>query len=331
MRESTSAGRTLLRRNVEQDLDLTVDVVDVVADRVVALTLRRSDSGALPRWSPGAHIDLLLGPDLVRQYSLCGDPADDTQFRIAVLLEPDSRGGSKRVHALQPGDVVPARGPRNHFALVPSPRTLFIAGGIGITPILPMVAEAEASGADWQLLYGGRTRASMAFRDDLAARYPGRVTLCPQDECGLLDLATTLDEPRSDTAIYCCGPEPLLAAVEQACRPWPAAALHVERFSAKPQDPQARAGDTAIEVEFRSSGITIEVPADVSILDAAAAAGLPVDSSCQEGICGTCETAVIEGEPEHRDSILTAAERVSGEVMMICCSRARSRRLVLDL
>jgi ferredoxin-NADP reductase len=177
----------------------------------------------------------------------------------------------------------------------------------------------------------GRTRASMAFRDELAADHPGRVVLCPQDECGLLDLASLLGEPHADTLVYCCGPEPLLAAVERACGGWPAGALHVERFSAKPLDPADTAGDITHEVEFRASGITVEVPPDTSILEAAERAGLPVESSCHEGICGTCEVAVLEGEPVHRDAVLSAAERDSGEVMMICCSRARSRRLVLDL
>jgi ferredoxin-NADP reductase len=319
------------RRNApEQDLTVVVDETQMVADRVVALTLRRPGNEDLPAWGPGAHVDLHLGPDLVRQYSLCGDPAERDQWRIAVLREQDSRGGSERVHALRAGESLRVRGPRNHFALAPAQRYAFIAGGIGITPILPMIAAAHLAGAEWNLLYGGRTRDSMAFRELLSA-YAERVAVRPQDEHGLLDLAAILGEPRADTLVYCCGPEPLLAAVEAACAPWPEGALHIERFTARPADPRQSAGDTAIEVEFRASGITLEVPPGTSILHAAEAAGLPVVSSCQEGICGTCETAVLEGEPDHRDTVLSEDERESGETMMICCSRARSARLVLDL
>lgn len=327
---STTATRPH-REGPEQELDLVVDQVTTVAERVVAVTLRRADDEELPAWSPGAHIDVHLGPDLVRQYSLCGDPDDRDRWRIGVLHEIDSRGGSARVHALRPGDRLPARGPRNHFALEPAPRYVFIAGGIGITPILTMIAEAERVGADWRLLYGGRSRLSMAFRDELSGSYPGRVAIHPQDESGLLDLHAVLGEPDEDTLVYCCGPEPLLAAVEAVCAAWPEKALHVERFSAKALDPELAAGDAAIEVEFRASGITLEVPAGTSILHAAEEAGLPVVSSCQEGVCGTCETAVLEGDPDHRDSVLSRAEQASGEVMMICCSRAKSARLVLDL
>jgi ferredoxin-NADP reductase len=315
----------------ERDLRVAVGRVESVADQVVALSLRHPGGDDLPAWSPGAHIDLCLGPDLVRQYSLCGNPDRLDEWHIAVLLEPAGRGGSVAVHALRPGDVVEVRGPRNHFALEPAPRYLFIAGGIGITPIRAMLAQAERAGADWRLVYGGRTRTSMAFREELAVEHPGRVALCPQDECGLLELASLLAEPRPHTLVYCCGPEPLLAAVEHTCTPWPAGALHVERFSAKPVTPEDTEDDITHEVEFRASGITVEVPPDDSILEAAERAGLPVDSSCHEGICGTCEVAVLEGDPVHRDAVLNAAERESGEVMMICCSRARSRRLVLDL
>jgi ferredoxin-NADP reductase len=314
----------------EQDIAVVVDKTEIVADRVVALTLRRPGNQDLPGWNPGAHVDLHLGPDLVRQYSLCGDPAERDQWQIAVLREQDSRGGSERVHALRAGESLRLRGPRNRFPLVPAQRYAFIAGGIGITPILPMVAGAHLAGAEWNLLYGGRTRDSMAFRE-LLSGYGERVALRPQDEYGLLDLAAVVGQPRADTLVYCCGPEPLLAAVEAACASWPKGALHVERFAARPADAQPGARDTTIEVECRASGLTLEVRPGTSILHAAEAAGLPVASSCQEGICGTCETAVLEGEPDHRDSVLSEVERDSGEVMMICCSRARSPRLVLDL
>ena len=166
---------------------------------------------------PGAHVDLVLGDAPTRQYSLCGDPADHHEYRLGILRDPDGRGSSLHVHdRLAVGDTVRVRGPRNNFPLVDSPRYLFIAGGIGITPILAMIRTAEAAGAEWRLVYGGRRRASMAFLDELA-RYGDRVSIHPQDETGLLDLDSLLGTPEPDTLVYCCGPEALLAAVEQRC------------------------------------------------------------------------------------------------------------------
>lgn len=307
------------------EAELVVDRRDSAADGVLALTLRHPLGEQLPAWEPGAHIDVLLGPGLERQYSLCGDPADRTGWRIAVLREPAGRGGSAHVHEqLEQGDKVRVRGPRNHFALRPAPRYRFIAGGIGITPILPMLAAAEAEGAQWTLLYGGRTRDSMAFTEELS-RYGDRVTVAPQDETGLLDLASVLDGVPEGTLVYCCGPGALLDAVESRC---PAGLLHVERFAPKEQP----AGEnTEFEVELTQSGKSLTVPADVSVLDAVRASGVEVLFSCTEGTCGTCETDVLEGTPDHRDSVLTDEEREAGETMMICVSRCRGRKLVLDL
>ena len=310
----------------ETDLDLVVEKKEAAADGVALLTLRRGDGGDLPEWEPGAHVDLSLGTGVVRQYSLCGDPAERAVWQVAVLREPDGRGGSAHVHdVLAVGDAVPARGPRNHFPLVPAPEYLFVAGGIGITPIRPMLAAAEAAGADWRLVYGGRTRSSMAFRD-LAERHPGRVELRPQDETGLLDLPAILD---GAAAVYCCGPEPLLAAVEQECAGRPGVTLHLERFAPKPGT--ADGPQEAFEVELAGSGQVVAVPAGRSVLDALDDAGVTVLSSCREGTCGTCETAVLDGVPDHRDSLLTAEEQVANETMLICVSRSRSSRLVLDL
>jgi ferredoxin-NADP reductase len=314
----------------EPELDLVLEKKEILADGVVQLTLRDPAGADLPAWEPGAHVDLVLTDDLTRQYSLCGDPAERSVLQVAVLREQEGRGGSAHVHdVLAEGDVVRVRGPRNHFALVDAPRYLFLAGGIGITPILPMIAAAEAAGADWRLVYGGRTRASMAFRDRLEELHPDRVDVRPQDETGLLDLAALLGEPAEGTAVYCCGPEPLLAAVEERCAGWPAGALHLERFA-----PKAGADDgprEAFEVELAQTGTTLTVPADRSILDVVEAAGVGVLSSCQEGTCGTCETGVLEGVPDHRDSVLTAEEQAANDAMMICVSRSCSARLVLDL
>jgi ferredoxin-NADP reductase len=298
-----------------------------VASETISLTLRHPQGAPLPDWQPGAHIELLLDDELMRTYSLCGDPADRTAWRIAVLRTADSRGGSQYVHdKLHPGVRLDVRGPRNNFPLRPARRYLFVAGGIGITPLLPMTAAAEAAGARWRLLYGGRSRASMAFADQLAA-YGPRVLLRPQDEYGLLDLDAFLGEPDEDTLVYCCGPEPLLAALEKRCRAWRAEALQVERFRAQEQP----APGPAFEVVCAQSGITVQVPPEHSVLSAVRAAGVDAPFSCAEGICGTCETEVLEGEPDHRDSVLSTEEREAGETMMICVSRAHGPRLVLDL
>jgi ferredoxin-NADP reductase len=304
-----------------------------LADGVVALTLVGADGGVLPPWEPGAHVDLHLAPGLIRPYSLCGDPAERDQWRVAVLREPAGSGGSHFVHTtLTPGTELTVTGPRNHFRLAEADRYLFIAGGIGITPILPMLAEADRRGRPWQLLYGGRRRTSMAFLTELTA-WGDHVTIWPQDECGLLDLDTALGVPRPGTAVYCCGPGPLLAAAEERCAAWPPGTLHVERFRPAgpiPAGPGAGA-DTPIEVELASSGRVIAVPGGTSVLAALRGAGLELLSSCEEGTCGTCETGVLGGVPDHRDSVLEPAERAAGDIMMICVSRARTPRLVLDL
>ncbi|MGA4731883.1 PDR/VanB family oxidoreductase [Micromonospora taraxaci] len=309
-------------------VELVVTRRDQVATEVVAISLSRPDGADLPDWTPGAHIDLELGAGLTRQYSLCGDPADLSVLRIAVQREPDGRGGSRLAHErLTVGATVRVRGPRNTFRLVAARRYLFVAGGIGITPIAPMVAAADAADADWRLVYGGRSRATMAFATTLRERYGDRVNLCPQDETGLLDLAGLLGRP-DDRLVYCCGPEPLLKAVEERCLGWPPGRLHVERFT-----PLATTGgeETTIEVELVLSGKTVTVPPGTPILQSVEEAGVSVLSSCREGTCGTCETPVLDGVPDHRDSLLTAQERAVGDTMMICVSRARTPRLVLEL
>ncbi|MFF3055221.1 PDR/VanB family oxidoreductase [Streptomyces sp. NPDC057909] len=314
----------------ETELELVVARRTDEADGVVSLELRRADGASLPGWTPGAHIDLLPAPDLVRQYSLCSLPEEAEVWRVAVLRENDGRGGSLHVHdTLAEGDAVRVRGPRNHFPLERAERYLFIAGGIGVTPIIPMLAEAERLGSAWEMAYGGRTLASMAFRDELVKRYEERVRVRPEDEYGLLDLDALLGTPQPGTLIYCCGPEPLLKAVEERCADWPDGALHLERFT--PKELQAPLRDGAFDVELAQSGITVTVPPDKSVLQAVEEAGVQVLSSCQEGTCGTCETGVLAGTVDHRDSLLTPAEQSSHDTMMICISRALCPRLVLDL
>ncbi|MCM3849193.1 MULTISPECIES: PDR/VanB family oxidoreductase [Pseudonocardia] len=311
----------------DPELHLVVEKKELLADDVVLLTLRDPSGAELPEWTPGAHLDLVLTADLVRQYSLCGDPGERSVYRVAVLREPAGRGGSAHVHdVVAEGDTVLVRGPRNRFALVDAPGYVFVAGGIGITPLVPMIAAAHAAGADWRLVHGGRSRASMAFTE-LAGRHPDRVTLVPQDEAGLLDVAGIL-AAAAGRPVYCCGPEGLLAAVEAEGERL-GVPVHVERFSARPG--ALDGPDEAFEVELSGSGTVVAVPAGCSILDALEGAGIATLSSCREGTCGTCETGVLAGEPDHRDSLLTEEEQASNEVMMLCVSRSRSPRLVLEL
>jgi ferredoxin-NADP reductase len=318
---------------------------DTPAEGVVRLVLGSADGAELPHWQPGAHIDLVHG-EVVRQYSLAGDPADRTQWQIAVLLDPESRGGSAWVHAsLSRGAHVVVRGPRNHFPLRASPEYLFIAGGIGITPIYSMVAAAQAAGATWKLVYGGRSRRSMAYLSELTAlaslaaddgHHPtgvgdgaGRLVVVTEEEHGLIPVEQVLGEPRAGVAVYACGPEPLLQAVEQACAGWPVGALHVERFAAKPLTAAVR--PDSFEVQIAGTGQVVVVPPEVSVLEALIDAGLRVPSSCREGTCGTCEVMVVSGVVDHRDSILNDAEKAANDTMFVCVSRAISPRLVLDV
>lgn len=303
----------------------------VDGDAVVVLTLRGIHDEPLPGWSPGAHIDLVLTPEITRQYSLCGDPDDASMWQIAVLREPPSRGrgGSQYVHeSLQVGSLVEIRGPRNNFALQDAGRYLFIAGGIGITPLKPMIDRVAASGATWSLAYVGRSLSTMALRAELA-RYGDRVRCVPADEPGRLDLDELLGSPVEDCLVYCCGPGPLLEAVEQQCSAWPAGSLQVERFTPRTADTTAQ--NEEFQIELAASGRMLTVPPRKSILEVLEDHGVSMLSSCRAGTCGTCETTVLDGTPEHRDSVLSPEERAASDTMMVCVSRCVGRRLVLDL
>ncbi len=312
-------------------LRVCVEQLRAEADGVLSLSLVAADGRPLPRWEPGAHIDLLLAEGLERQYSLCGFPEDTDRWQVAVLRTPDGRGGSEWVHTrLHQGDQLWVRGPRNRFPLLPARRYVFVAGGIGITPLIPMLRLlAERPETSWRLVYGGRRRASMAFLTELE-RFGDRVTVWPQDERGLIDLDTALGEPEVGVAIYCCGPEALIEAVEHRCRSWPPGTLHVERFAAR-DDPDAARGNTSFEVVAARSGVAVQVAGDRTIVDTLAEHGIHIPVSCGEGVCGTCETPVLDGVPDHRDALLTDAEKEAGTTMMPCCSRARTPRLVLDV
>ncbi|MFF5921487.1 PDR/VanB family oxidoreductase [Streptomyces flavochromogenes] len=309
---------------------LTVRSVVPEADGVVGLVLTDPTGAELAPWEPGAHLEVTLPSGAVRHYSLCGDPADRSTYRLGVLRERAGRGGSEEVHtAVGAGTVLGVRGPFNRFPLVPAERYLFIAGGIGITPLLPMVRSLPPG--SWSLLYGGRSLPAMAYREELAA-LPG-VTLVPQDTAGLPDLDDVLAGLPAETAVYCCGPEGLLRAVEER---W-TGRLHTERFGAAPAPhPGGGSGEDSgtgggFEAELRRSGRTVHVPPGRTLLDAVREVVPGVAYSCEEGFCGTCETKVIAGTPEHHDSVLGEDEKASGATMMICVGRSRGARLVLDL
>jgi ferredoxin-NADP reductase len=323
-------------RDEAGDASLTLRVRQVTweAEDIISFALVDTARRDLPIWTPGAHIDLHLAPGLIRQYSLCGDPDDRSTYQIAVLRDPASRGGSRYLHENAViGRHYEARSPRNNFTLVPAPSYLFITGGIGITPILPMCRTVERSRARWHLLYGGRRRAGMAFLDDILQGRSGSVEIVPEDECGRLDISRALSEISPDTVIYCCGPDGLLKAVEaEAESRGLLSRLHVERFEPSIRPPGAENSvDSPFQVTLARTGVTMTVPPDRSVLDVVREATPAVAYSCEEGYCGSCRVAVLEGCPEHRDDVLTSEERSRGGEMLICVSRARSPRLVLDL
>lgn len=313
------------------ELEVVVARRIAAADGVALLELARPDGSPLPAWAPGAHVDVLLPGGLgERQYSLCGDAADRSTWTIGVLHEPGGRGGSAHLYGLAEGHRLRLRGPSNHFAFQPARGSeyLFVAGGIGITPLRAMLAAAEEAGVAWRLVYAGRSRDSMAFLGDLALRYGDRVDVYAADEGRRADLAGLL-AAAPDAVVYCCGPARLIAAVEDACAGRPAGRLHLERFEAK-QVP-APVWNEPFEVELLLSGITITVPPERSILEVAEDAGVLALSSCRAGTCGTCETPVVAGEIDHRDSVLTPEEQDDSWAMMICVSRAACPRITLEL
>jgi ferredoxin-NADP reductase len=313
--------------------DLVVAARTPLADGIVALDLVAHNGRDLPAWTPGSHVDLILETGVERQYSLCGDPDDRSTWRVAVLREDGGRGGSLRVHdEVVVGQRLRVRGPRNHFAfqVTPGTRYRFVAGGIGITPLRAMVEAADAAGSDWTLDYAGRSRRTMAFAAELAAAHPDRVRVHAADEEGRLDVVALVSETDAATAVYACGPSRLIDAIEAALPP-ASAQLHVERFEAK--EFGAPVWPDPFEVELALSGEVITVGPDQSVLEAIEeqAPSAMVLSSCRRGTCGTCEVEVLEGEVEHRDSVLTPLEQEGDTVMMVCVSRAACPRLVLDL
>lgn len=310
-------------------LQMTVTAKTPLAEDILELVLSSTDGAPLPGFDGGAHVDLHLAPDLVRQYSLTNPSTTPSDYRVAVARDGASRGGSRFVHdALAVGATVTVSAPRNHFALAPhAKRHLFIAGGIGVTPILAMIRQCEAEGRPWSAVYATRTTARCAYRDVLAG-YGARVAFHFDDQAdGPLDVRAALAQADRDTHLYCCGPKPLMQAVREFTADWPAGQVHFEWFSAETTE---TAGDQAFDVVLNRSGRRLTVPADATLLSVLRDHGIPIASVCSEGVCGTCETTVLSGEVDHRDAVLTDEERDSNQMMMVCCSRGRGD-IVLDL
>ena len=329
--------------NHDNTIALTVADRQVVAhdQDVVALRLAPSSGGGLPRWHPGAHIDVHLPSGLTRQYSLCGNPETPDAYRIAVRRIPDGGGGSIEMHGLDIGAAVTTHGPRNAFPLTvpgygsPTQRFRFIAGGIGITPILPMLGKAARLGVDWSMVYAGRSRDSLPFLDEVArfaaagrAGNPtgNRIQIRTDDVSGLPTALELLGDCPDGTAVYACGPAPMLTAIRAQLAGRDNVELHFERFAAPPV-----VDGKEFTVSVASTGASVRVGAGETLLSALVRAGAHAAYSCQQGFCGTCRTRVLDGAAEHRDTLLTDPERDSG-MMLICISRAaEGSHLTLDL
>lgn len=323
----TDPASTLAPERAAGDRNLvTVTRRREVADGVVELTLARPGGGRLPDWAPGAHIDVVLADGTTRQYSLCGDRWDPDTYRIAVQREAGGRGGSLALHRdVREGATLGFGGPRNSFRLAPAREYLFVAGGIGITPLLPMIRQADTLGIPWRALYLGRTRARLAYLDELE-RYGDRVTVHCADEIGRAALDSW--RPRDAAVrVYACGPERLLDAIAA----WGAVPgghpPRIERFVA---DPGRFGPASAFEVVAARSGVETTVGAHETIVAALRRVGVPVLTSCGQGVCGTCETDVLAGVPDHRDTLLDDAERAANTCLFPCVSRSLAGRLVLD-
>jgi vanillate O-demethylase ferredoxin subunit len=304
------------------------------ADGICSYELVRTDGQPLPPFTAGAHIDVHLGEHLVRQYSLCNAPGETQRYQIGVLRDADSRGGSLAMHdRVESGSVLQISEPKNHFPLVEAKRTLLLAGGIGVTPILAMAETLAARGAAFEMHYCARSPERTAFRDRIAqSKFVGHVQFHfdSGEAAQKLDVATLLAKPDADTHLYVCGPAGFIEHVLGSAKAqgWPAAQLHVEYFSAAAVD---TTGDRAFDVKLASSGKVVTVPAGRTVIQVLAEQGVEVPYSCEEGVCGTCLTRVIEGEPDHRDMYMTDEEHAVNDQFTPCCSRSKSAVLVLDL
>jgi ferredoxin-NADP reductase len=311
-------------------LSLRVHRLEWAAEDIIELDLRAPDGAELPPYEPGAHIDLVLPNGLSRSYSLKGDPALRDRYVVAVGLDAKSRGGSAHIHrSLRVGEVLPVRAPLNHFPLAEAAKTVLIAGGIGVTPITCMARDLARRGAAFEVHYAVRTRTRAAFLDELQACCPTLSLHTDDTAGGPLDLGPIIASQPAGTHFYCCGPAPMMAAFEVATAALPDGCVHVEYFS--PKVIETTGTDGPFTLVLQKSGKTIEVAAGETILAACERVGIAPATSCEDGICGTCETRILEGLADHRDSVLTKKEQEAGKTIMICVSRCRGDRLVLDL
>jgi len=315
--------------------ELTVRVARRVeeAEGICSFELVAQDAAALPAFSAGAHIDVHVAPGLIRQYSLSNDPTERHRYRIAVLREPTSRGGSAGMHdQVQAGDVLRVSSPRNHFPLAEAPRSLLLAGGIGVTPILAMARTLHAKGKPFEMHYCGRSARRMAFLEEIeSSGFSSCVALHADDvPTQKFDVQRVLANPREDTQLYVCGPTGFMDHVLETAKRqgWCETQLHREYFAGKET---ALATDGSFEIRLASNGLSCQVPAGKTVIEVLAAHGVEVPTSCEAGVCGTCLTRVLDGAPDHRDTFLTDAERAANDQFTPCCSRALSPLLVLDL
>ncbi len=307
----------------------------IEATDIATFELVEASGAALPPFAAGAHIDVHLPNGLVRQYSLCNDSAESHRYLIGVLRDPASRGGSAAMHdRVHEGERLQISAPKNHFPLVhEARRSLLLAGGIGVTPLLCMAERLATSGADFSMHYCTRARDRTAFHDRItASTFAARVHFHFDDgpAAQQFDLAATLAQPEPGLHLYVCGPKGFMDAVLQRARArgWPEAQLHYEFFAA---EVGPAADDAAFEVVLASSGRSVRVAKEQTVVAALAAAGVEIPTSCEQGVCGTCLTRVLEGEPDHKDAYLTPEEQAANDQFLPCCSRAKSARLVLDL
>jgi tetrachlorobenzoquinone reductase len=321
----TSGGRAELR--------LTVSAVESLAPDVMLLRLRSADGADLPAWRPGDHLELVLPSYRIRHYSLCGDRADRSTYTVAVLRVGAGRGGSVEIHdAVGVGTELAVRGPRNNFELVEAPAYLFLAGGIGITPLVAMADHVAGSAADWRLVYGARDRGAIVFSQRLRELGPDRVVFVPEDEHGRPAFAELIGSTAEGTALYCCGPAGMIKEVERVCAELGRRAdLHVERFGGQGSIAEAEGVNTEFELELAATGVVLTIPADRTALEVVHEVLPDHPYSCLGGQCGSCEVAVLVGEVDHRDEVLSDAEHAANSAMTLCVSRARSARLVIEL
>ncbi|WP_170760801.1 PDR/VanB family oxidoreductase [Ruegeria lacuscaerulensis] len=318
-----------------QTLQVTVSQKRCAAEDTAVFELVPAEGESLPTFTAGSHIDVHLGDGMIRQYSLSNDPSERHRYVIGVLREADGRGGSRTMHdQVHAGDTMTISTPRNAFELNESARkTLLFAGGIGITPILSMARRLAALGAEFEMHYCARSKERMAFRDEITASgFEDRVWLHfddgPEDQ--KLDISGALSDRIDDTHLYVCGPNGFMDAVLSTAKAeWPDEAVHREYF-ASDLDLHTD-GDEAFQVKIASSGETVDVGANQTIAEALLGHGIGVTMSCEQGVCGTCVTRVLEGTPDHRDMVLSETEHAANTEMTVCCSRSKSPLLVLDL